>query len=274
MKRTINFLGTLHHKNIEGANLMSEFFNIEFNGTTKDIVVHASDMTTPIGNVDIYGPQIDFRIASTINRYPVNFLSEWVSDMAKSINTSCNTVNLPFPVNVDKFKPTEKIGNPIIYFKLVDIELYKEVKSYFSALYPDIFEFDYESKYDEKTYIEKCASAPFCIWLGRHESQGFALQECLSSGTPIFVIDVDSMCDELTKSGYQYWPNNWSIYKATACPYFDNQCGFISNKKDWKSDFDIFINKLDSYKPREYVLENLSPKVISENWINVINKIN
>ena len=37
--------------------------------------------------------------------------------------------------------------------------------------------------------------ARFCIWIGRHESQGFAFQECLASNVPILVWDVQSMKD-------------------------------------------------------------------------------
>jgi hypothetical protein len=109
MKRTINLIGKLHHKNIEGAKLFnSELFDIEFDGESTDIVFHCSDISNPIGNLDIYGPQIDFRIACQIIGVPVNFLSDWNSNMAKMINPEIDSICLPFPVNIENLNLLKK----------------------------------------------------------------------------------------------------------------------------------------------------------------------
>lgn len=270
--RTINFIGNLHHKNVEGANLLRNDFNIEFNGQSKDVIVHCSDFGSPVGKVNIYGPQIDFRIASQIKGFPVNFLSEWNANMAKSINSDCDTITLPFPVNTEKFKPSEKTKKPIIYFKRRESDLLEDVISFLKPLYSEIILFSYEHRYEESDYIKACSEAPFCIWVGAHESQGFALQECLSSNTPILVIDVNSMHDEISINGSRYWDSFWKSYKATSAPYFDDRCGIISNKETWKSDFSLMLNNLELYNPREYIEETLSYKVISKMWMSLIKK--
>ena len=95
--------------------------------------------------------------------------------------------------------------------------------------------------------------------------------ECLSSDTPILVIDVNSMHDEISKSGERYWDSEWKIFKATSCPYFDSRCGLVTNESNWILDFDKFISNLESYKPREYVIENLSPEILSKLWYNILN---
>lgn len=268
--RTINFIGTLHHKNEEGANLMKDYFNIEFDGPSRDVVVHCSDTTPPIGVVDLYGPQIDFRIASQIKGKPVNFLSDWVCDMAKKINPECDAITLPFPVNTEKFKPLEKTNKPIVYYKRRESELLNDVISFIKPLFPEFVMFSYENRYEEGDYIKSCGEAPFCIWVGAHESQGFALQECLSTNTPILVINVNSMNDEISIDGHRYWDSFWQQFPATTAPYFDDRCGIIAKKENWKIQFDYLINNLSSYKPREYVLENLSPEVISNKWMKLI----
>jgi hypothetical protein len=270
--RTINFLGALHHKNVEGANLMRKHFNIEFNGSSKDVVVHCSGWHSPIGNVDLYGPQIDFRLASQIIGYPVNFLSEWNANMAKKINPNCIAITLPFPVNTEKFKPSEKTGLPIVYFKRREINLLNEVISVMREKYSEFVLFSYEESYKEIDYINACSSAPFCVWVGAHESQGFALQECLSANTPIMVIDINSMHDEISLNGSRYWDESWKNYSATSCPYFDDRCGLITTQSNWKTDFDLFIDKLSSYEPRKFIEETLSYNVISKLWMNKINE--
>jgi hypothetical protein len=267
MKRLINFIGTLHHKNIEGAKLFNnEWFDIEFNGSSRDIVIHTSDTNPPIGNLDVYGPQIDFRIACQINSYQVNFLSDWNLNMAKELNHSIKAIKLPFPVNTEKFKPSEKTDSPIIYFKRRNLELIKQVVEHLIPSYPNLKIFSYEDGYEENKYIEATSIAPFCVWVGAHESQGFALQECLSSNTPILVIDIDSMHDEISKTGTRYWGREWRKFKATSAPYFDETCGMITNESNWLTDFDIFINKLSSYNTRKYVLDNLSQEALSKLW--------
>ena len=50
----------------------------------------------------------------------------------------------------------------------------------------------FEKRYQESDFADAISKAPYAIWIGRHESQGFAFQETLSSDTPIFVIDVNS----------------------------------------------------------------------------------
>lgn len=273
MKRTLNFIGHLHHKNEEGINLFDrDLFNVERNGQSRDVVIHCSDTSAPIGNLDIYGPQLDFRNAASINTGRINLLSEWVCNCSRSINPNANYISLPFPVNIEKFKPGEKHGSPIIYFKRREINLFEEIKSFILSKYPNAIQFRYESGYSELDYINACANAPFCIWVGAHESQGFALQECLSSGTPIFVIDVDSLHNEISVNGHRYWGPEWSHIKATPAPYFDDTCGMITNVNNWRLDFDEFISKLSSYNPRSYVEENLSPEALSKKWLTEINK--
>lgn len=270
--RTINFIGWLHHKNIEGAKLFKDF-KVEFNGTSTDIVVNTSSIDGINGNITLFGPNIDLYNITKINGYKINVLCDWVSKCAKNINPNCETVLLPFPVNTDKFQPSEKDNIPILYFKRRDLSLFDDVIKHMCEKYNQIRLFDYEEGYNEEDYITACSKAPFCIWLGSHESQGFALQECLSSNTPILVIDVNSLTDEIPKHGEKYWKEGFGI-KATSAPYFDERCGVITDFENYKIDMDLLINRIGEFTPRQYVLENLSAEVLSKKWTEIINKYN
>jgi glycosyltransferase involved in cell wall biosynthesis len=123
--------------------------------------------------------------------------------------------------------------------------------------------FNYDTKYDETAYIEYLKHAKYGIWIGCHESQGFALEEALSCDVPLIVWNVKSMNEEY-KSNYENIP-------ATAIPYWDERCGEVFyNLEEFAIKMPIFLSKLNTYKPREYILQNLSMKVCEERLINII----
>ena len=270
MRRIINFIGWMHHKNVEGAKLFNEF-DVEFDGESRDIVVNSGSIDGIIGNVTIYGPNIDLYNISKIQDYPINMLSQWNIECVKKINPNSNAIALPFPVNTDRFIPADKDGIPIVYFKRRDITLLNDVIEHMSNKFEKIRFFDYENGYNESDYIDSCSKAPFCVWLGSHESQGFALQECLSSNTPILVIDVNYLTDEIPRFGEKYWKDGFGV-KVTSAPYFDERCGIITDFTNWKNDLELFINKIDEFSPRQYVLENLSTSALTKKWTEIINK--
>ena len=50
--------------------------------------------------------------------------------------------------------------------------------------------------YSEDDYIRIVQKSKFGIWIGSHESQGFALEEALSMNCPLLVLDAQSMHEE------------------------------------------------------------------------------
>ena len=99
--------------------------------------------------------------------------------------------------------------------------------------------------------------------MGRHESQGFALEEALSCNVPLLVWDVKSMNEE--------HGSNYNNIPATVIPYWDKRCGEnFYNLNELESVFSKFILNINNYKPREYVLENLTFNVCEKNLINLI----
>ena len=54
----------------------------------------------------------------------------------------------------------------------------------------------------------------------------------------------------------------------------DERCGeFFKEKEKFEEVYYKFINKLDTYKPREFILENLSPKKCGERFKELIESI-
>jgi glycosyltransferase involved in cell wall biosynthesis len=111
--------------------------------------------------------------------------------------------------------------------------------------------FDYVKKYNEKDYIAILQKAKYGIILDAHESQGFAIEEALSCNVPLLVWNVRYMSQE---HGSKY--DNIS---CSSIEYWDERCGeSFYNIDELNSSFNNFLSKLDSYQPRQYIIDNLS----------------
>ena len=66
--------------------------------------------------------------------------------------------------------------------------------------------------------------------------------------------------------------SNFKNIQATTIPYWDQRCGeYFYNKIEFEPKYNEFINKLNTYKPREFVLENLSVEQSAENFKQLLN---
>lgn len=194
--------------------------------------------------------------------------SEWVKEYWKNIDI-CDKIrieSLPFGVEVDKFTPFKKIderNSIFIYYKLRKPEELQQIINFLSQINfnLNIIIFDYSEKYSEEEYLNYLRDSKFGIWIGSTESQGFALEEALSCDVPLLVWNIP------------FFALNQDI-PSTTIPYWDNRCGeFFNSISDLNSTFDKFITNLKNYKPREYILENLSIEKCEKKFIDVINKI-
>jgi hypothetical protein len=273
--------GWLHHKNEIGIKLMRKngldvYF--KFDRRTKyDCIINTSKFTQYENHNGklIIGPHIDI---IDINKQLVYFeqkcyfncLSNWNVNIHKSLINSdkIKFISLPFAVDIQKFMPKEKNGKPVIYFKKVDKNRLNDVLNHFGEKF---ILFDCEKKYKENDFFNAISRAPYCIWIGSHESQGFALQETLSSNTPIFVINVRTLREEINSKWVDFMPEQ--KLEATAAPYFDDSCGIISFPERWKEDWLVFIKNIINYTPRDYIVNTLSPINCVKIWEGKIQRL-
>jgi len=265
-------IGRFHHKNEAGLNYILQHLGWNFkNGSVNDIrnydVVYMPN--NPINTSKypnkkfIFGPHFSVfpnQKLRRINNVYKNCVyiqpSKWVVDMWKKKGAAelLPIIPFPFPVNTDKFKPIEngKKNKVFIYFKsrnpkeleFLKAELIKRNISYI------IFKPRIRS-YVENDYLQYLQQAKYGIILDAHESQGFAIEEALSCNVPLLVWCAQTMSQEY---GSRYEP-----IPCTSVPYWDDRCGEIFYKQEeFETKFVEFINKLNVYKPREYILENLS----------------
>lgn len=200
-----------------------------------------------------------------------NLLSNWVVNIWNK-NELCNNlklITLPFGVDTEKFIDNKSItekNRVIVYFKHRNPQDVHFIERFLKNKNIEYTLFSYNTRYDENNYIHCLQNSKFCIWVDAHESQGFALQEALSCNVPLLVWNITSMNQEYG-SNYQNLP-------ATTIPYWDERCGEVFyNVNELEEVYNKFIDNLEKYKPREYILENLSIDVCENKLIELINSM-
>ena len=193
-----------------------------------------------------------------------NLLSRWVKEVQNEFGgLSLKVETLPFAVDTYTFKPLEDKGQPkydcFVYYKARDPKLLEFVVKSLEAKNLRFTLLRY-GHYTEEQYKNILHSSKFGIWLGCHESQGFALEECLSTNVPLLVWNVTSMFDEYNNEGNIVYTQELGKYalRATSIPYWDDRCGFVfTEKENFISSLEKMQNSFEKYTPREYILETL-----------------
>ena len=274
-------IGDFHHKNKKGLEMILKHlkwgYKYGFGNVTElkhfDIIYSPNN---PI-NTSLF-PKKKFIFGPHFSIFPNNKLlyiknssnnsfyiqpSYWVSNLWKKykIEKYVPLKVFPFPVNTKKFKP--KLENTkdkvFIYFKRRKTSELVFLKKFLKDKNIDFTVFDYVQKYKEEDYLYCLQNAKYGIVLDAHESQGFAIEEALSCDVPLLVWNVSSMSQE---EGI-----NYPDIPATSIPYWDKRCGeYFYNQEEFEKTFNEFISKLNTYKPREFILENLSVEKCAEKF--------
>ena len=269
----------VHHCNIEGLKLMIKYLGYNITDESKADVIYAP--TLPI-NIDkkkkyIFGPHfsvIPNKLLDNLGGNNTVYVqpSQWVCDMwEKEFNVKhIRLAPLAFPFDTDKYNSdTKDKSEVIVYYKQRDINQLVEIDK-LAKIYNIKYTLIKYGSYNENEYLALLKKTRYMIWLGRHESQGFALECALSCNVPILVWEVKTMHDEFNHD------KEYDKYKlnATVIPYWDNRCGeYFYNTGELESTYNKFINNLDKYKPREYILDNLTVAKCSNNFSKLINSL-
>ena len=59
-------------------------------------------------------------------------------------------------------------------------------------------------------------------------------------------------------------------WPATSVPYFDDKCGIVADEME---KFDQFINMLDTYQPRDYIVKNHTLEISAKNYIKILEEM-
>ena len=176
-------------------------------------------------------------------------------------------IPIPFPVDVAHWTPTygPKYLDCFVYYKRRDPTLVNHVCAFLTKLGLS-FKILVYGQYTEETYRDVLTRARFGVWIGCHESQGFAVQEALAMDVPLVVWNVTSMHDEYSSGKYEYvhLKERYRL-EATTTTYWDATCGLLGTIQDEVERHIVHMaSHASSYHPRAFVEATLSPKACWE----------
>jgi hypothetical protein len=140
-----------------------------------------------------------------------------------------------------------KHRNPALYKHVFDTLSSKQVE-YITVMY---------GSYNDADFKKTLMDTKFVVWVGSHESQGFAFEETLAMNVPILVWDVRTMCDEFGSNGQPAYSDP-TLY-ATTASYWSDECGLkFYNASELSEKFDEMVSRYTEFKPREFIERELS----------------
>ena len=199
--------------------------------------------------------------------------SEWANNIYRPyFGERCRV----WPVGIDTYKyapsSTTKDLDILLYDKIrwdkshYDHVLVQPIRDSLARRNLKFAELRYGS-YADVEYRGLLARARAMIFLCEHESQGLAYQECLSSDVPILAWDQGWWLDP---NRFQWGTPN---VPASSVPFFDSRCGEkFRGLDDFEVKLDIFLCHLrqQEFKPRDYVLNNLSLERCSQRFLEIL----
>lgn len=194
--------------------------------------------------------------------------SQWVYDLFVR-DTCINQKDiLIWPVGIDTevFSPlpdAKKEFDCLIYFKNrkdFELELVKKIlekrKQSFKVL-------PYGG-YKQVDFMNFSRSCKYCFIINDSESQGIGYQEILSMGLPMFIWDTVVW----TYLGPEHFIH------CTSAPYWSDECGLKAcSQKEVEDKFDYFLDNIDNYNPRGYIVNNLSLELRTNEILNAFKNI-
>jgi hypothetical protein len=127
--------------------------------------------------------------------------------------------------------------------------------------------------YRDHDFKHALQSTSFVVWVGRHESQGFALQETLASNVPILLWDAETMYEEYDghRAIYEGWRQKGIQCVSTVAPAWSPECGIRFTKADELDEsFDRMTREYTSMAPRSFVEKTLSLRPAFQNLCHLM----
>ena len=289
--KLIQYPSKSHHKNDESMQRMCKVLSIEFESTEDVDRLKRDDydyLWLPIKFVSpdeipkkifiLYGPSFFvFPDNSWVDgkqneewskRSFFTVLSEWNYIVHKEFVQDSVIPFKAIPFGVDDsilFDHTiQPIYDCVIYFKNRHTSLLDNVVSTVSNKGLIYRVFSYGS-YSNDDFLNSLRQSKFCIWIGSHESQGFAFQECMMTNTPMLVLDATSMFDEYSWNNMVYSSHlGTKELKATSATCWTDECGEKCTLENFSEKLELIQSRLDTYTPRKIIIEHRSDKVCME----------
>jgi glycosyltransferase involved in cell wall biosynthesis len=191
--------------------------------------------------------------------------SEWVKKLYMKWLPEDKLSVWPVGIDTDLFSDKSnqtKSNDCLIYLKRRSKSELNMVKELLTSK-EQTFEIIEYGRYNEQQFIETISKSRYGIVLDNTESQGVAIEEMMSCNLPLLVWDVTHWVDK----GEEY------KVKATSIPFWDDICGIsVTSKENLNKQFPNFVDNLDMFNPRTYILDNLTLEKSAQKLLDIINE--
>jgi len=244
---------------ISGLEILKENYTInssENKNDEKNVFLQSHNMLSLKIENSIIGPNIctlpiDNKYVMEQKYKKILVPSEWVKKLYMKWLPEEKIEIWPVGIDTELFADKsndKKEFDCLVYFKRRNEEDLKFVENFLKESNQTYNVIKY-GHYNESNFLDLISKSKYGFIIDNCESQGIAIQEMMSCNLPLIVWDV------------KYWNDRGEEYKveATSIPYFNSLCGiYFYEKEEIYSKWNHFIRNLESYKPRNYILENLN----------------
>jgi hypothetical protein len=172
------------------------------------------------------------------------------------------------PTKIEKY-----VG--FIYYKRRNLKLFHEVRKVIEEVASATTNIIYlrYGTYSEDFYLNVLRRSVWGVWVGEHESQGFALQESLAMNVPLFVMNVEYPTENFGCPGGPYCKIEKDLtLPATSTTTWDSSCGEVAMTiEDLRSNWLNFSQNAiaGKYSPRSLIIRTLSPSACAARLVQL-----
>jgi glycosyltransferase involved in cell wall biosynthesis len=225
----------------------------------------------------IYSHPVEF--PNLFEQYPnvkrVLVPGEWMMKMFEPFYGD-KVVSWPVGIDTNYWKPGK--GNKIFDFLIYDKIRWEYPKYETGLIKPLIKVLDQQGlsyhfirygNYTHHELKEKLSVSKAVIFLCEHETQGIAYQQMLSANLPMLAWDRGGFWQDP-----YYYPHKVKYQPVNSAPYWDERCGLkFKDADDFKEKLTSFLSKLNEFKPREYILENLTLEICAKKYLQIYGQV-
>ena len=182
-----------------------------------------------------------------------------------------------WPVGID----VERYADASVHEKTIDVLIYDKIRwnrpdAWDNVMSPFLMElqrrgltykFLLYGYHRHSKYVGLLRQARSMAFICEHESQGLACLEALSMNVPVFAWDEGKLVDPC-EQGFAS-PG----LAVTSVPYFDERCGLRFKGETVATDFGTFWDRLRGYRPRDYIVETLTPGQCAERYLTIYDRV-
>jgi len=258
LKKGLDLLGISYRENPSEINSTSKAIALQWHENItkyepKNILIGPNVCTLPTDNEFIMSQKYHKVIVPS--EWVKNLYSKWIPEDKMFV----------WPVGIDTSFFADKSQNEkefdcLLYYKRRSLEELKVVKEILKNNKQKFNILEY-GQYSESQFLDLISKSKYVFMLDNCESQGIAIQEIMSTNTPMFVWDVE------------YWSDRGDEFKveASSIPYWDERCGMYETQVELiNQNFSLFLQKFGFFKPRDYILNNLTLEKKAQDMFNEI----